>query len=110
MSGLSQALNAVELLNTDYLDLYGDSLKGYVVMPANSTFDDIKAQVSTNTTIGYEHYLKIGDRFTIAIRKFTWQGNVAKTSYLHLYWVNNFEEKKVFSHWREQKNGTFKQA
>ena len=102
-------MTAIETLNKEYLDLYGDCLKTYVELPATSTFNDIKKQVSTNTTIGYQHKIKVGDRFIIAERKYTWQGRCAKTAYLHIWHVTGFEGNfRVITHWREQKDGNFK--
>ena len=56
----------------------------YITLPANSTFEDIRKQVATNTEIGYQHKLMIGGKCVIAERRFTWKGNTAKTSYLHI--------------------------
>lgn len=102
-------MTAIETLNKEYLDLYGDCLKPYIELPAASTFDDIKKQVATNSTIGYQHKLMVGNRCIIAERKYTWQGRVAKTSYLHIWHVTGFDGRfRVITHWREQKNGHFK--
>jgi hypothetical protein len=111
MELMEQAANdadKLEEMNKQYLDLYGDSLKQFISLPANATFEDIKEVVKSNNAIGYQHNIKIGDKCVIAERKFTWKGNTAKTSYLHIFVINNFEDKKVIEHWREQSNGNFK--
>lgn len=101
-------MNHTETLNAEYLDLYGDSLKQFIELPINATFDDIKEVVKSNVTVGYRHNIKIGRKCIIAERKFTWKGNTAKTAYLHILEINNFEDKKVLQHWKEQANGNFK--
>lgn len=78
-------------------------------MDANATFEDIKRHVDNDGTVGKRHLLKIAGRCVIAERRFTWKGNVARTSYLHILKVNNFTDYKVIEHWREQKGGNFKQ-
>jgi len=105
---MKQATLTLENQNKEYLDLYGDCLKPFVELPTTSTFDDIKKQVDTNSTVGYIHSIKIGNRCVIAQRKFTWKSNVAKTAYLHIMIVKSFENPIVVEHWREQKNGNFK--
>ena len=101
-------LNSIEIANKPYLDLYGNCLKDYIQLPANANFSDIKEAVKSNTIIGYKHYIKVGDKCIIAETKYTWTRKVANTHYLHIWVVNNFEDKKVLTYWREQKNGTFK--
>jgi hypothetical protein len=100
-------MNALEA-NKDYLDLYQGALSEYVTLPANATFRDIQAVVATNYTIGYQHHIKVGAKNVIAERKYTWTGRIAKTQYLHIWVVDNFDNKKVIEYWREQKDGTFR--
>lgn len=100
-----------QVLNADFMDLYGTSLAEYVTLSPDASLNDIKAVAETNRTIGYEHNIQIGDKKVIAILKYTWAHRVAKTSYLHIYHVNQFEKDskfKVLTHWREQKDGTYK--
>ena len=105
--------------NEQFADLYGDAIKPFVQLPADATLEDIKKYVDANNP-SIEHRIKIGNRCIIAGRKYTWKGNVAKTSYLHIIHVKNvegrlFEDWKnlnrrthVLTHWREQKDGNFK--
>lgn len=84
-------------------------IKSIEQLPPGATFEDIKKVVDRNTSPCCKHLIIVGDRSVIAFRKYTWQGNVAKTAYLHVYHVNTFEAPvKVLHHWREQKDGTFK--
>ncbi len=110
----------MENSNSAFMDLYGDCLKPFVELPINATFDDIKKIAATNTQPKYIHKIKIGEKCVVAETKYTWKGNVAKTSYLHIAVLKNiegrlFEDWKelwrrtyVVQQWREQKNGTFK--
>lgn len=77
-------------------------------LPPTATFQDIIAVVDSDTTIGKRYFIKVGNRCVIAERRFTWQGRVAKTSYLHIFRVNDFKQQRVLEHWREQKDGSFK--
>lgn len=100
-----------QVLNADFMDLYGTSLSEYVTLPEDASLNDIKAVAKTNMIIGYEHNIQIGNRKVIAIFKYTWAHKVAKTKYLHVYHVNQFEKNskfKVLTHWREQKDGSYK--
>lgn len=94
--------------NEQFSDLYGTSILPYVSLPPDATFNQIIEVANSNKLIGYKHQIKCGDRNIIAMRKYTWNGNVAKTSYLHIWHVKDFESEQVIAHWREQKNGVFK--
>ncbi len=94
--------------NAEYLDLYGDSLLPYGQLSNNATFDCIIKVANSNSAIGYQHNIKVGNKCVIAERKFTWKGNVAKTAYLHIFFVTDFKEKIIIDHWREQKDKSFK--
>jgi hypothetical protein len=97
-------------LNSDFMDLYGSSLSEFVTLSHDASLNDIKKVALTNIQSNYEHNIMIGDKKIIAMFKYTWKGNVAKTSYLHVYHVNQFEKNnsfKVLAHWKEQKNGEY---
>lgn len=105
---MGTAFETAQKLNSEFADLYGSSIKEYVQLPAGATINQIKEIANTNSVIGYQHNIKVGEKCVIALRKYTWRGNVAKTSYLHIFHVKDFDTKTVITHWREQKNGTFK--
>jgi hypothetical protein len=79
-----------------------------IKLNATASINDIIAVVDQDRTIGKEFNILVGERCVIAERKYTWQGRVAKTAYLHIYHVESFERKRVITHWREQKDKSFK--
>jgi hypothetical protein len=101
-------METTEQLNSEFLDLYGNIFEEFVKLESSSNFDDIKDVCKTNSIIGFEHKIKVGDKCIIAEIKYTWSGGVVKTAYLHIKHVKSFESPILLTYWREQKDGSFK--
>lgn len=71
------------------------------------TFETIQSYFTDTNTDGVMKEFSFRGRRILAQRKFTYRGKVVNTSYLHI-WTQIGLSKNTMSHWREQKDGSFK--
>ena len=85
-------------------DLYAPDV---IVLPLSASIEDVIKEYDKHSGRGAELKFKIGDRNLIAKRKYTWSGRVAKTHYLHIDWVDDFNKQHpvVYKSWYETGKG-----
>ena len=75
--------------------------------PKTATYEAIAATVAG--TANQPQHVQVAHKKLIVVRVCTFRGNMVRTAYTHIKSVTDFESGRVLAHYRETKDGTFRQ-